>query len=456
MPRESSGHERLDRRSFLKTGGALFAGCTLAPPGAALAQAASESSATMVKVRDYRTLGRTGFKVSDVSMGCGRINETNVVRYAYESGINYFDLAETYGNGESERKIGEAMPHLDRKEIFLTTKLWVVAETTEEEIVTRFGKCQERLQTHYIDALCLHGVADASVVTHEGFHAAVRRLKAEGKLRHAGISSHGPRGDEPDSMEKVLCAAAEDGRFDVMLLAFNFLNREEGERVLATCKKHNIGTTCMKMTPGFIEVAPFDPTNPNEEYAGYLDRLMKRGRTREEAVQRIQELVNERQERMEKTKPFLAEYGIKTETELRNKSLQWVLENRDMHTICVSMQGFEEIDQTLPLSGTKLSQAGRKFLRDYEYAFGDRYCRHACQACVASCPQKLPVSTIMRYSYYFQRQGRQKYAMGKYARLRDDNALNCLTCEAPCRGACPHGLDIQANLVKAHTLLSFA
>jgi predicted aldo/keto reductase-like oxidoreductase len=459
MPRSTPSAARkdsLNRRSFLKTSSALVAGSALAVPLTGTAQENENTAAPASAVQKYRTLGRTEFKVSDISMGCGRINEANVVRYAYDRGINYFDTAETYGNGESERKIGDAMPHLDRKEVFITTKLWVVPETTQEEIVNRFNKCLDRMQTPYADALYLHGVGDVAIVTHAGFHAAVEQLKQEGKLRHAGISSHGPSGDEPDSMEKVLCAAAEDGRFDLMLLSYNFMNREEGEKVLAACKQRNIGTTGMKMTPGFIEVDPFDPENPTEEYADYLDRLMKRGRTREQAIARINQLVNDRLERMEKTKPFLKKHGIKTEEKLRESSLQWVLGNRDMHTICVSLPGFEDIDQTLPLSGTRLSAAGQAFIRDYEYAFSNTYCRHACNKCVASCPERTPVSTIMRYSYYYQRQGREKFAMGKYARLPHSASLPCLDCEAPCRGACPHGVNIQSSLVKAHTLLTMA
>ena len=65
------------------------------------------------------------------------------------------------------------------------------------------------------------------------------RFKAEGKLKYAGVSSHGPRGSG-DSMERVLCAAAEDGRFDLMLLVYNFMNREAGEKILKACKKNNV------------------------------------------------------------------------------------------------------------------------------------------------------------------------------------------------------------------------
>ncbi len=187
-------------------------------------------------IRQFRLLGRTNFKVSDISFG-GSFSDSNVVRYGYDRGINFFDTAETYGNGESERKIGEAMKHMDRKKIFIVTKLQVKKEEKKASILARFAKCQQRLKTDYVDALYLHGPSDAGMVKHQAFHAAAKKLKADGHIRHIGISSHGPRNDKQDSMEKVLLAAVEDGRFDLMLLSYNFLNREEGERVLWACRE---------------------------------------------------------------------------------------------------------------------------------------------------------------------------------------------------------------------------
>ena len=451
----SSGH-RLSRRGFIKVGSAAVAAGTLSLSGRRALGEEEAASEEQSRTRNFRTLGRTGFKVSDVSMGCGRIQEANVVRNAYERGINYFDTAEIYGNGDSETKIGEAMQYLDREKIFITTKVDIELDETAENIIERFGKCLERMKTSYADALYMHGIADVRLIGHEGFHTAVERLKADGKLRYGGISSHGPVGEEPDSMEKVLCAAAEDGRFDVMLLSYNFMNKEEGEKVLAACKKHNIGTTGMKMAPGVLEVEPFDPENPNEVYAGYVERIMGQGASREEAVERIQNWVTGQEEAMVETRPFMEKHGIKTEDELGTKSVQWVLQNPDMHTVCVSMPDFTSLDKYIPLSGTKLSRSDRAFLRDYEYAFNQHYCRHGCTSCWSQCPERVPVSTIMRYSYYFARQGREKHAMTKYARLGARNGLNCLECGAPCQGACPHGVDVRGNLLKAHTLLSFA
>lgn len=166
--KDQSPQEQLSRRRFLMAGGALVTGgaltlggvtCAKQDDGAATGdQAAVESQGETggeAHVKRFRRLGRTDFQVSDVSMGCGSIQEANVVRYAYDHGINYFDVAESYGNGESETRIGEAMEFLDRKKIFITTKLAIEGEETEEQITERFGQCLDRLKTDYADALCM-------------------------------------------------------------------------------------------------------------------------------------------------------------------------------------------------------------------------------------------------------------------------------------------------------------
>ena len=445
MKREMSG---LSRRNFLKIGGAAVAGSTISFTTGC-------DKVDNTKIKEYRTLGRTGFKCSDIALG-GLPNDGDVVRYAYDKGVNYFDTAESYGRGEAETRIGNAMQFMDRTKIFITTKIHFEADETEEGLLERYAKCLERMKTDYADALYIHAVDNVEILNHKGFHSAIEKLKAEGRVKHAGVSCHGPRGDEGDSMEKILTAAADDGRFDLFLLSYNFMNEEEAERVLAICKAKNIGTTAMKTSPGVVTVDDFDPENPTEQQAGWLKNMEERGMSREAAIERINNFLAGQRETIEETKPFAEKYGITSNEQLRMVSLQWVLSNPDMHTVCMGLPSFEDWDKYIPLSGTKVDQLAAEFLNDFQLAYNKQYCRHGCTKCVSACPQNLPVSTIMRYSYYFNMQKREKYAMGKYAALKDKNATACLTCSAPCADACPHGVNIQAQLLTAHSMLTLA
>ncbi|MCP4895666.1 MAG: hypothetical protein GY906_01725 [bacterium] len=451
MKKKARGGQ-LSRRSFLHVGGAVAAGAVLPD----LVPEAGAEQPAKPTIQRFRTLGRTGFEVSDISVGCGGTREANVFRYAYDHGVNYFDNGESYGNGDRERTLGEAMQHMDREKVFVTTKLVVKDSDTETTILDRFGKCQERLKTEYVDALFLHSVTDVKLLGHEGYHAAVKRLRNDGRLRFTGLSSHGPRDGDGDSMETVLCTAAEDGRFDAMLFVYNFMNSEAGEKVLAACKKNNVGTTAMKTGPGASDIPEFDEVNPSESFQRQIDRALERGSTREKAIADIKKRLADRREEREKTIPFREKYGLTSNEELKNAAVQWVLNNPDMHTVCVGLKDFDAVDRFVPLSGTSLDRAAATFLSDYETAYSRSYCRHGCTACADACPERMPVSTIMRYCYYFTMQGREKHAMQKYSALAGQDASRCESCSAPCTGACPYNVNIQANLINAGELLRLA
>jgi predicted aldo/keto reductase-like oxidoreductase len=178
--------------------------------------------------------------------------------------------------------------------------------------------------------------------------------------------------------------------------------------------------------------------------------------SREQAIEYIQAWLADQEETLEQSKPFREKYGITGADELQRASIQWVLRNPDMHTVCLSLRDFDLIDKLVPLSGTEMTVASARVLEDYRLAYGSHYCRHGCTQCLQACPHRVPVSTIMRYSYYYAAQKRERYAMAKYAALDGPDASQCLSCTAPCRGACPHRNPIQANLVKAHLRLSLA
>jgi len=93
MQKSSEGKSTLSRRRFFQIGGAAVAGSTLS-----MCSGLGEKA---VKIKQHRILGRTGFKVSDIALG-GGTSESDVVRYAYDKGINYFDTAESYGGHGSQ------------------------------------------------------------------------------------------------------------------------------------------------------------------------------------------------------------------------------------------------------------------------------------------------------------------------------------------------------------------
>jgi predicted aldo/keto reductase-like oxidoreductase len=371
-----------------------------------------------------------------------------VVRYAYDKGVNYFDTAESYGNGAAERAIGEAMQHMERDKVFIATKARVGDGDDAQAVVEKVRLCLDRLKTDYVDSFSMHAAASVEDLGHPGFHAAMDQLKAEGRVRFRGVSSHASGAGD------ILSAAAEDGRFDMMLLVYNFMNHEESDRVIAACKANDVGTTAMKTSPGSLEYEPVDPDNLTERQEEYIAGQTRRGRSREQAIERLQSQAVRQKETYENTRPFADQYGIQTQDQLRLGSIHWVLQNPDMHTACISFTEFDLIDKVVPLSGTRLTPPEEQMLQQIGSALDNQYCRHACSECSDACPFQVPVSTIMRYAYYYQGQGREKYAMSKYAGLEAGAASACLDCAGVCDGACPYGLDIRTTLLQAHSLLT--
>ena len=460
--RANGDNGKISRRKFMQVGGAALAGsaalgsdveAVAASPGKGMFPVSAGQDA---QIQTYRTLGRTGWRVSDVSMGSVPLRESAVVRYAYDKGVNYFDTAEGYGRGAAESAIGEAMQHMDRDKIFIATKGRVGEDDTAAEIVERVRKSLERLQTDYVDAYSIHAVSSIGALSQPGYHEAMAQLKAEGRVRFTGCTYHGPRDPTGPSMGDVLTAAAEDGRFDVLLLVYNFMNHEESDRIIAACKTNNVGTTAMKTSPGVLHHDPVDPDNLTEQQERYVKRFMVRDQTREQALERLQAQAARQKDLYDKTRSFVEQYGLQTEEQLRLGSIHWVLQNPDMHTACVAFTNFDLIDKVVPLSGTQLGSAELQMLQDCKFALNDQYCRHGCTECGGSCPHDVPVSTIMRYAYYYEGQGREKASMNLYAHLNGKDASPCHDCGGDCAGACPYGIDIQPKLFQVHDLLTLA
>ncbi len=438
----------IDRRGFLKTSlsGAVGAGLLL--PGAGQASSSEAAQAEKPRIKDHRVLGRTGFKVSDIGAGTSFWTDAAVAEAALDAGINYLDSGEHYSGGNSERTIGQAIKNRNRSSVFITTKLnlkWN-GGGTKEVLRGRFLKCLERLKTDYVDCLMIH-MCLFDEVKHEDFHALARELRAEGKIRYIGLSNHGPEqsiyGRLEEPMEKVLLAAAEDGRFDVALFVYNFLQQDQGEKIINACREKNMGVTLMK-------------TNPVKVYSRWkadLDKAVEGGRVVSERTLKLGESY---QAWLKGADAFKQKYGLNNDAEVRDCALKFVLSHPGVHSVCPSINTFEDLDSFVRLSGEKLTTTDASLLEHYGSTRGKLYCRHACGTCEKACPHDVPVNTIMRYNHYFEAQGQEKYAMAKYAALERNRADRCKECEGFCEAACPFQVPTQSLLLAAHENLALA
>jgi len=151
---------------------------------------------------EYRTLGKTGMKVSIIGYGVsplgnvfGETDEAEGIRavhYAIDHGINYFDVAPMYGVTLAEKRLGKALKG-KRDKIFLATKCcrYDIEEFdfSAKRVLESIDESLERLQTDYVDVYQIHDIefGDKEQVINETIPAA-RKVQASGKARFVGIT----------------------------------------------------------------------------------------------------------------------------------------------------------------------------------------------------------------------------------------------------------------------------
>lgn len=203
----------------------------------------------------YRTLGRTGEKVSVVGIGGYHLGKPNVgteesnriIRSALDEGVNFLDNCWDYNNGESEIRMGKALRDGYRKKAFLMTKI----DGRNKLTATRqLDESLKRLETDRIDLLQFHEIiresdADRVFATGGALEAVLQAQKA-GKVRYIGFTGH----KSPEIHLKMLAtAAAHDFKFDAVQMPLNVMDHHFSSfeaKVLPVLLKQNIGVLGMK------------------------------------------------------------------------------------------------------------------------------------------------------------------------------------------------------------------
>jgi aryl-alcohol dehydrogenase-like predicted oxidoreductase len=198
----------------------------------------------------YRTLGKTGLKVSEIGFGAGMgfsepdvITDTQAVELvhkAVELGVNFFDTAASYGSGLSEQRLGMAIKGM-RDRIFVATKCIsrtlgqgkdarIVRDWTAEGITQTIEESLKRLETDYVDILQFHSPQMEVLESQESL-TALEKVKQSGKARFIGISS---------DMDIALHAISL-GLFETLQTTYSALDQKSTDRVIPEAHKKGMG-----------------------------------------------------------------------------------------------------------------------------------------------------------------------------------------------------------------------
>jgi predicted aldo/keto reductase-like oxidoreductase len=354
------------RRDFLKTTGTAGLGLLAA---SAAPDLLSAQELPMVPTRPF---GKTGAEVAILSLG-GMFDIPNnqlMMRQAVKWGVTYWDTANSYEGGNSEKGIGKYFAKYpeDRKKIFLVTKstAW-----TQSGMSEHLALSLERMQTDHINLFFVHAVRRPSSMDKD-LKQWGEKAKAQGKIRFFGFSTH-------SNMEECLLEAAKLGWIDGIMLTYNYrlMHTDAMRRAVDACARAGIGLTAMK-TQGGGQVLT---SGANELNLG--GRFLQSGFTQGQA------------------------------------KLKAVWENPQITSICSQMPSMALLSENTAaaVNKTRLSALDREALACEARASAAGYCSGCTRFCEPALAAAVPVGRIMRYLMYSRHYGNSDFARSRFQAL---------------------------------------
>ncbi len=394
-----NANQKQSRRSFIKKGVSGLAGAVILPSalkGNPRQSPTEEGKTTSPGKIVYRTLGKTGLKLSVVSMGVMNASNPDLVKAALDAGIVQLDTAWYYQYGRNEEMIGEVIKGRPRDSFVIATKVFeprdkdtglFYPDAKAETFIEKFHTSLKRLGLEYVEILYLHNVSRKESVIFEPYLNAMKKFKKEGKARFIGVSTHS---NEPE----VIRATADSSEYDVVLTSYNFKmpHREEVKKAIDHAAQKGLGIVAMKTQAGV-----------------YWDGKEK------------QHPIN------------------------MKAALKWALQDENVHTAIPGFTTFDQLNLDLTvmedLTLTPREKADLEPPKDLVQA--GFYCRQ-CGKCRSQCPAHLDIPTLMR-SYMYAYAYRNLQHARETLKSMDYSVLPCGNCQT-CKVKCIQGFDIKTRV----------
>ena len=378
------GSLQINRRDFLK----LSAFTTTAAMGLTGMGGILESAAGQAGMFPpgpvYRTLGRTGLKITVVSFGAMLTPEHEVMRAAFDLGVNYVDTARRYMNGRNEEIVGKAIQGI-RDKLYIATKTRP-SSSTKKEIFEDVETSLSKLKTDHVDVIQMHNLTDRERVSSREVREAYLELRKQGKVRFFGVTTH-------TNQAEVINAVIDDPDkfFDTVLVGYNFTSPPELKAAIKRAAASGIGIIAMKTQAGGYETAALGGLSPHQA------------------------------------------------------ALKWVLDDPNVTAAIPGMKDISMLREDMSVMGVKLTWKDKEILNKYGQAIRPYYC-HLCGECEGTCPNHVAISTINRSLMYAEGYGNIELARSTYHELPSTaRASVCLGCSV-CTAQCVNGLDIASKM----------
>lgn len=199
------------------------------------------------------SLGMGAMRLPVLDKDDGKIDETAVsqmVAYAMEKGINYYDTAWGYHNGCSETVMGKILKQYPRGNYYLATKFPGYDLSNMDKVETIFEKQLEKCQVEYFDFYLFHNVCEMNIDAYldekYGIFAYLMRQKEAGRIRHLGFSAHG----SCQVMERFLKAYGEHMEFCQIQLNYLDWTFQEAKSKVELLRRYQIPVWVMEPLRG--------------------------------------------------------------------------------------------------------------------------------------------------------------------------------------------------------------
>jgi predicted aldo/keto reductase-like oxidoreductase len=356
-----------------------------------------------------RPFGKTGAQVSILSLGGMFDIPSNqmMLKQALKWGVTYWDTADCYGRGKSEKGIGKFFSRYpeQRKKVFLVTK----SDDRDPEGLSRLlNRSLERMNTNYIDLYFVHGISGIDELNEDTKKWAAQ-AKAIGKIKFFGFSTH-------RNMESCLMEASKLGWIDGIMMTYNFrlMHSEDMKKAVDACTQAGIGLTAMKTQGGGAV------RTESEAELKMAGRFLKEGFTDGQA------------------------------------KLKAVWENPQIASICSQMPNMTILMSNVgaALNRANLSKTSKSLLEQYARETQTTYCAGCSGICESALVDDVPVSDIMRYMMYYHHYTNQDEARTDLARLPKETCAHLTTLDySEAERRCPQRLEIGKLMRKAVKIL---
>ncbi len=356
----------------------------------------------------YTTLGKSGVRISRLSMGCGRLPEnddesTALIHRAVETGINFFETATFYCNNLCLEKTGMGLKGL-RDKVMVQVKVGTEMDSTADSFRREMESQFKRLQIDRADFFQFGWLAWERmpiVLKKGGPLEGVRKFMDEGLIRHIGFTGH----DTPENFIKIL----ETGLFESMTVSYNILSRSY-EKTIARAQELGVGVIIMNPVGGGM--------------LGHPSAVLSKLEARDDS-----------------TTPATA--------------LRFVLANPGVSTANSGMANLAQLEENLAAveTASTLTAADheqmRKILDEYK-SLGDSFCT-GCKYCMP-CPHGVDIPANFNLYNYHKVYEFTDWANSQYAGMKSEcRADRCTDC-GECEPKCPQKLPIRKQLKQVHAL----